>query len=140
MSKHTAVLQRLLAGGAVYFLGVSAAHMAGIKIPLLFIYFSIPSYAYQDKIISFLSFGWSLFLFTAARDPVKHRDLVRAVLIAGVVALFGLQVINSVTDFRSLAPDAHPAVFRMESLGLSVYVGALIIFYYLSKKGDRGRS
>ena len=139
MGRSTAVLKWLLLAGAVYFLGVSVAHMAGVKVPLLFVYFSVPSHAYQDRIISFLSFGWSVFLFTAAIDPVKNRDLVKAVLIAGLAAVFGLHVINSVTDFRSLSPDAHPAAFRMETFGLSVYVGALVFFYYLSKKENANR-
>jgi hypothetical protein len=139
MGRSTAVLKWLLLAGAVYFLGVSVSHMAGVKVPLLFVYFSVPSHAYQDRIISFLSFGWSVFLFTAAIDPVKNRDLVKAVLIAGLAAVFGLHVINSVTDFRSLSPDAHPAVFRMETLGLSAYVGALVFFYYLSKKENANR-
>jgi hypothetical protein len=139
MGRSTAVLKWLLSAGAVYFLGVSVAHMAGIKVPVLFVYFSVPSHAYQDRIISFLSFGWSVFLFTAAIDPVKNHDLVKAVLIAGLAAVFGLHVINSVTDFRSLSPDADPAVFRMETLGLSVYVGALVFFYYLSKKENANR-
>jgi hypothetical protein len=134
MSKHTTVLKWLLLAGAVYFLGVSAAHMTGVKVPLLFVYFSLPSHAYQDRVVSFLSFGWSVFLFTASRDPVKNRALVRAILIAGVGAIFGLNVINNVTDFHALSPEVHPAVFRMETLGLSAYVGSLIIFYYLSKK------
>ena len=139
MGRSTAVLKWLLLAGAVYFLGVSVAHMAGVKVPLLFVYFSVPSHAYQDRIISFLSFGWSVFLFTAAIDPVKNRDLVKAVLIAGLAAVFGLHVINSVTDFRSLSPDAHPAAFRLETFGLSVYVGALVFFYYLSKKENANR-
>ena len=139
MGRSTDVLKWLLLAGAMYFLGVSVAHMTGVKVPLLFIYFSVPSYAYQDRIISFLSFGWSVFLFTAAIDPVKNRDLVKAVLIAGLAAIFGLQVINSVTDFRSLSPDVHPVVFRMETLALSVYVGALVFFYYLSRKENANR-
>jgi hypothetical protein len=134
MGKMTATLKWLLLAGAIYFLGVSLAHMLGIKVPLLFVYFNLPSQVYQDRIISFLSFGWSVFLFTASRDPEKNRDAVKAVLIAGLAAIFGLNVINSATDFHALSPDVHPAVFEMETLGLSVYVGALIIFYYLSKK------
>lgn len=134
MGKRTATLKWLLFVGALYFMGVSMAHMLGIKVPLLFVYYNAPSYAYQDRIISFLSFGWSMFLFTVSRDPVKNRDAVKAVLIAGLAALFGLNVINSVTDFHALSPDIHPAVFQMETLGLSVYVGALIYLYYVSKR------
>ena len=62
-----------------------------------------------------------------------------AVVAPGLAAVFGLHVINSVTDFRSLSPDAHPAAFRLETFGLSVYVGALVFFYYLSKKENANR-
>jgi hypothetical protein len=134
MSKSVMMLKWLLLIGAVYFLAVAIVHMLGIKIPLLFVYFDVPSYGYQDRIISFLSFGWSVFLFTASRDPMKNRDAVKAILISGLGAIFGLTVINSVTDFRALSPEIKPSVFRMETLGLSAYVGTLIFYYFLSTR------
>jgi hypothetical protein len=134
MGKHTTKLKWLLLTGAVYFLGIATVHMLRIKVPLLFVYFSIPSYGYQDRIISFLAFGWSVFLFSASKDPVKNREAVKAILVAGIGALFGLHVINTVTDFRALAPAVHPLVFRIESGVLTLYFAALIFFYYLSKK------
>ena len=134
MGRNTTILKWLLLAGAIYFLGVATVHMLRIKVPLLFVYFSVPSYGYQDRIISFLAFGWSVFLFSASLDPVKNRDAVRAILIAGVGAIFGLHVINAVTDFHALSPDIRPSVFRLESRALGVYVVALIIFYFLSKK------
>lgn len=45
----------LLLAGAAYFLLVSLAHMTGFKLPGLFIYYSLPSYEYQDRIIGFLT-------------------------------------------------------------------------------------
>lgn len=45
----------LLLAGAAYFLAVSSAHMTGFKLPGLFIYYSLPSYGYQDRIIGFLT-------------------------------------------------------------------------------------
>lgn len=134
MGRNTTVLKWLLLAGAVYFLGVAIVHMLRIKVPLLFVYFSVPSYGYQDRIISFLSFGWSVFLFSASLDPVKNRDAVKAILIAGIGAIVGLHVINVVTDFHALSPDIHPSVFRIESRTLGAYVVALIIFYFLSTK------
>jgi len=134
MSKSVTMLKWLLLMGAVYFLAVALAHMLRIKIPLLFVYFDVPSYGYQDRIISFLSFGWSVFLFTTSRDPVKNRGAVKAILIAGLGAIFGLTVINSVTDFRALSPEINPSVFQMETLGMSAYVAALIYYYFLSTR------
>ncbi len=139
MNKSAMTLKWLLLTGAIYFLAVSIVHMLGIKVPLLFVYYTVPSYGYQDRIISFLSFGWSVFLFTASRDPVKNREAVKAVLIAGLAAIFGLNVINSVTDFHGLSPDIHPLVFQIETLGLSIYEAALIFFYFLSKRQDADR-
>ncbi|MDA8100785.1 MAG: hypothetical protein M0042_14305 [Nitrospiraceae bacterium] len=136
VGRHTKTLQWLLLGGAVYFLAIAAVHMLRIKVPFLFFYFSIPSYGYQDRIISFLAFGWSVFLFTAAKDPVKNNDLVKAILVAGVGALFGLHVINTVTDFRALSPAVHPRVFRIESGVVTLYVIALLVFYFFSRKEE----
>ena len=81
MRKSEITLKWLLLIGAVYFMAIAIVHMLRIKVPLLFVYFDVPSYGYQDRIISFLSFGWSSFLFTASRDPVKNRDAVKAILI-----------------------------------------------------------
>jgi hypothetical protein len=134
MSKSTATLRWLLLAGGAYFLAISIVHMLRIKVPLLFVYYDLPSYGYQDRIISFLSFGWSVFLFAAALDPVRNRDAVKAILIASLVAVSGLHVINSITDFRKLSPEIDPATFRIETLALSIYVGVLIFFYFLSTK------
>jgi len=139
ISKHTTTLRWLLLAGAVYFLSVSIAHMLEIKVPLLFIYYTVPSYAYQDMIISFLSFGWSIFLFTASYDPVRNRQLVKAILVAGIAAICGLHVINTTTDFQALSPDIRPLVFHLETIGLSVYVGSLILFSYLSRNESLDR-
>ncbi|MGO9378359.1 MAG: hypothetical protein ACLPN1_16895 [Dissulfurispiraceae bacterium] len=133
MRKSTAILKWLLLAGAVYFLAIAIAHMFRTKIPMLFVYYNVPSYGYQDRIISFLAFGWSVFLFAASVDPMNNRVAVKAVLLAGLAAVFGLNVINHVTDFQSLSPDIHPAVFRIETLALSAYEVVLIVFYFLAK-------
>jgi hypothetical protein len=52
-----------LLGGAIYFFLITIAHIFGIKTPILFIYFNVPSYIYQDMIIAFLSFGVGMFLY-----------------------------------------------------------------------------
>jgi hypothetical protein len=134
MTTRSTMLKWLLLIGALYFLAVSAAHMMRIKVPLLFVYYNVPSYDYQDRIISFLSFGWSLFLFIAARDPEENRTLVKAILVAGIAAIFGLHMINADIDFHALSPSANPSIFRWETFGLSVYVGALIFSYFLSTR------
>ena len=139
MNKSTVTLKWLLLIGALYFLAIAAAHMLGTKVPLLFVYFNVPSYGYQDKIISFLSFVWSVFFFAASLDPTNNRYAVKAILIAGIGAISGLHVINMSTDFHALSPHINPALFQIETFGLSAYVAALIFFYFLSTRENTNR-
>jgi hypothetical protein len=134
MNKNVTILKLLLLAGAAYCLAISIVHMLGTRVPLLYIYYDVPSYGYQDRVISFLSFGWSVFLFTTSRDPLKNRGAVKAVLVAGLGAIFGLTVINNVTDFHALSPGIDPSAFQMETLVLSAYVAALIFYYFLATK------
>jgi len=50
---NTQILRILLFAGIAYFCCMSLAHFFGFKVPILFIYYDTPYYAYQDKIISF---------------------------------------------------------------------------------------
>ena len=134
MSKNIQILKWSLFVGSTYFLLVAIFHMIGIKIPPFFIYYNVPSYAYQDRIISFLAFGWSVFLFTAFLNPIKNRMLIQAILIAGAGAVIGLEIINTFTDFQSLSNEINPMIFRLETLGLAIYLIWLVIFYNKSKE------
>ncbi len=120
MSKAKLMQWSLRAGG-LYFFMVAAAHMMGLKLPLLFVYYNVPSYAYQDRIISFLAFGWAVFLLSASDDPAGERRLVRAVLVAGGGAVAGLVVINLTTDFAALGPAILPRNFWLETVALLAY-------------------
>jgi hypothetical protein len=138
MSSSERMLRWLLSIGAFYFLAVAMVHMIGIKVPVLFVYYNVPSYGYQNKIIAFLAFGWSLFLFTTSRDPLNYRSAVKAILVAGISAVSGLTVINQVTDFQTLTPGIDPSIFQFETFGLSIYVGLLIYCYFLAtRQSDR---
>ena len=129
MDKNIALLKWSLLAGSVYFALVAVVHMLGIKVPGLFIYFNVPSFGYQDKIISFLSLGWSIFLYTAFLNPVKNIDLIKAILVAGMGAILGLCIINLSTDFTVLSDKINVAVFWWEVLCLGIYLTWLIFFY-----------
>jgi len=129
MSLNYRILKYSLLAGSFYFFLVSIVHFFEIKVPVLFIYFNVPSYHYQDRIISFLALGWSIFLFTAFSNPQKQDALMKAILVAGGVAVFGLFAINSSTDFKALDPTIDPIIFTFETLGLLVYLAWLVIFY-----------
>ena len=133
MNNNIRKLKLLLLSGSVYFFLVATFHMIGIKIPPFFIYYNVPSYAYQDRIISFLAFGWSVFLFTAFLNPIKNRILIQTILIAGAGAIIGLEIINTFSDFQTLSNGINPIIFRFETLGLAIYLILLLIFYNKSK-------
>lgn len=136
MRKNIRILKWSLLPGVIYFFGVGIAHFAGIKIPLLYIYFSIPSYGYQDKIISFLSFGWAIFFLTAFIHLENNMHFMKPVAIAGFGAIIGLGVINLSTNFRSLAPTSNIFVFWIELLVLSVYLIWLCVFFWRAKNSN----
>lgn len=134
MTINSRVLKWSLLAGALYFFSVSLAHLLGIKVPVLFVYFNVPSQAYQDRIISFLAFGWAVFLFSAFSDPQKQRVLIKSVLIAGAGALIGLSINNQVTDFSPLGPEIDVNVFWLETAGIFIYWLWLVIFFFRSSK------
>jgi len=134
MKKKSAILKLSLLSGAIYFFLVSTAHLSGLKIPGLYIYFDIPSYPYQDNIVAFLTLGWSIFFYTAFTDVVKNIALVKAILIAGAAAIIVLSIINIKTDFQLLNRNADINIIWLEIFILFVYWLWLVVFYFRHKK------
>jgi len=134
MKKKSSILKLSLLSGAVYFFLVSAAHLSGLKIPGLYIYFDIPSYPYQDNIVAFLTLGWSIFFYTAFTDVVKNIALVKAILIAGAAAIIVLSIINIKTDFQLLNSNVDINIIWLEIFILFVYWLWLVVFYFRLKK------
>ena len=125
--KAKRILQIVLFSGFLYFFLMAVVHTLGIKIPGLFIYFNVPSYAYQDRIISLLTFGWSAFFLKAAINPIHNRNIIQLLIIIGAVAIAGLSRINYGTDFDQLDSQINPMVFWYETGGLFLYL--LILFF-----------
>lgn len=73
-----------------YFIAMSIAHFLGIKLPILFVYYDTPFYAYQDKIIAFAVVSYIGLFFAASRD-IKTVPVALTVL--GVTVL-GLVSVN----------------------------------------------
>lgn len=74
----------------VYFIAVSFAHQLGLKVPMLFVFYNIPSERYQDLIISFLSFGWAMLFGIGFLDKELKARIQAPILISGTAAIFGL--------------------------------------------------
>lgn len=120
--------------GSFYFLFVSVAHLSGLKIPGLYIYFQIPSYTFQDNIVAFFSLGWSIFFYTAFTDTIKNIALVKAILIAGAAAIIILCLINIKTNFQLLNNYVDIKIIWLETFMLFIYWLWLVVFYFRFKK------
>ena len=79
----------LLWVGVAYFLCMATAHVTDFKVPVLFVYFDIPSTFYQNKIISFTCLTYAtLFAFAAI-----HENTAPAA-ISMLTTAFGLAHVN----------------------------------------------
>ncbi len=119
---------------AFYFLLIALAHITSTKLPLFFVYYSVPSEAYQDNIISFLSFGWGVFLATAARDPIQQLNIVRAILVAATGAVAGLSYNNATVDFASYSNDIAIWPFWVQTGIIASVTGWLLLLYLAAKR------
>ncbi len=133
MSRDVRILKWSLLGGAIYFGCVALAHAVGLKIPGLFVYFNVPSHAYQDHIIAFLAFGWATFFYVAADDPATHPLPVRAILLSSTVAILGLAGINASDDLGGFSSGVGVAPFWVQTAFLLAYLVWLFVFYRRSR-------
>ena len=83
-------LRLALWAGVAYFCCMALAHFFGLKYPILFVYYDVPFYAYQDKIISFAVVAYICLFANAA----VHRTAVPAAIVALGVTVLGLSAVN----------------------------------------------
>jgi hypothetical protein len=129
MNPEIRILKWSLFAGGIYFILISIVHLIGLKIPVLYIYFNVPSHAYQDKITAFLSFGWAVFFIQVSQDPQKYIHVVRTILIAGLAAILILSYINLSTNFYDLSPNINITPFWIQVGILTLYLIWLFIYY-----------
>ena len=111
--------------GAIYFYTVAVLHFIGFKIPMFFVYYDVESTLYQDRIISVLSFMFATFLFAGYK--LNEMALVKYILFAGSIGVFGLGINNFLTriTFR------NNTIYWIEIGLLGLYV---LVLHFLSKK------
>ena len=122
------VLKASLQAGAIYCLGVAFAHLVRVKVPGLYVYYSIPSQGYQDQVIGTLAFGWAVFLWAASGGRQTRQMLLPAVFTAGLGGVAGLTVINLSSELAALAKPIDLAVFWLETGLLAGYLGWLLMW------------
>ncbi|MGQ0698243.1 MAG: hypothetical protein ACT4PZ_08365 [Panacagrimonas sp.] len=123
------ILKICLAGGVAYFCCMSAAHFLGFKVPLLFIYWNVPSNHYQDMIISFCAFTYAVLFFAAFR----HRAVVPAALLALGGTVLGLSAVNASPALASMLDGAPTTVYWIQTAMLAGFLALLIVLHLQSK-------
>lgn len=127
------ILKWILVMGFLYFFSMSLAHLLQLKIPGLYIFYAVPSYAYQDKIISILSMGWALFYLQAALNPGGHRSIIRVLLVSGALGLFGLAAIALDPQIKMLNPQLSSHLIWLQIVLLLIYFLILLSAYKKAK-------
>ncbi|MCP4326583.1 MAG: hypothetical protein GY787_33090 [Alteromonadales bacterium] len=79
--------------GTAYFFCMAIAHYFSFKLPVLFVYYDTPFYAYQDKIISFAVCAYTALFYSAS----KHRDVALNAIIVLAITVLGLSSVNITT-------------------------------------------
>lgn len=109
---------------AGYFLCMSAAHFAGFKVPILFVYWNVPSNHYQDMIISFCALTYAILFgggaFIGGAVPLALLALAGTVL--------GLAAVNLSSDLRAQIKTASTRAYWLQTgmiAGLLAWLAAL---------------
>ncbi len=113
-----------------YFVCMSIAHFFGIKVPVLFIYYDVPFYEYQDKIISFAVVAYILLFFGA----YQNRAMAPHAIIAGFMTVLGLSSINASEALMSVLEGGSTTAYWVQTAALGLLVIWLAVFYIRSKK------
>jgi len=119
------LLRYSLAAGTLYFCCMSVAHFFSFKLPLLFVYYDTPFYAYQDKIISFAVVAYICLFFSAAR---RLAGTVAA-LVALWVTVLGLASVNLSPALHEVLGGRSTAAYWLQTGLLLAYAIWLSVLY-----------
>ena len=110
-----------------YFICMSVAHFFGLKMPLLFVYYDTPFYAYQDKIIAFAITAY-IGLFLAA---TKHRSVVPTALTVMGLTVLGLASVNLSDDLALVMTEQNNVMHYWAQTGLLGGMFLILVMIYL---------
>lgn len=113
-------------GGAAYFVCMAVAHFFGIKLPVLFVYYDTPFYAYQDKIISFAVCAYVALFYSASR----HRDVALTAIIVLALTVLGLSAVNVSSALASVLNAAQSTMpYWLQTGAITCYLIVLVVLY-----------
>ena len=120
--------------GVAYFCSMAVAHFVGLKYPLLFVYYDVPFYAYQDKIISFAVVAYVCLFANAA----LHRSGVPAAILALGVTVLGLSAVNASDALGSVLDGRSTRAYWLQTGFIAGYFALLLWLYVAAERASRG--
>jgi hypothetical protein len=86
------------------------------------VYFNVESFQYQNKIISFLAFGWATYFYVSTRFiPLGLIQEILFPVIAGALAILVLSYTNLTQEISRLSADQGTLQYWLGTLFLLVY-------------------
>jgi hypothetical protein len=105
---------------------MAIAHFFGIKVPVLFVYYDTPFYAYQDKIISFAVCAYVALFYSAS----VYRPVALNAIIVLALTVIGLSMINVSEALASvLQPEQPTFPYWLQTGAILIYLLTLVGLY-----------
>ncbi|MES9848629.1 MAG: hypothetical protein ABW145_09605 [Candidatus Thiodiazotropha sp.] len=119
--------------GVAYFCCMATAHFFGTKVPVLFVYYDTPFYAYQDKIISFAVCAYIALFYSAS----QHRSVALNAIIVLAVTVLGLSSVNLSSSLASVLEEGQSTLpYWLQTGAIAFYLVALVVLYIKDGKSS----
>ena len=119
--------------GAAYFCCMAIAHFFSIKVPILFVYYDTPFYAYQDKIISFAVCAYIALFYSAS----QHRSVALNAIIVLAITVLGLSYVNVSEALASVLQEGQSTVpYWLQTGAIAFYLVVLLVLYFKDGKNS----
>ena len=129
----------LLWAGVAYFLCMATAHVTDFKVPVLFVYFDVPSTFYQNKIISFTCLTYTiLFAFAALHGNTAPAAISMLTTALGLAHVNLSSSLREEIEKRDRSKELKPGViwyrrdtvaYWAQTVAVAVYGAVLAAFY-----------
>lgn len=106
---------------------MAVAHFFSFKVPILFVYYDTPFYAYQDKIISFAVCAYIGLFYSAS----QHRAVALNAIIVLAMTVLGLCFVNISSDLASVLQEEQPTLPYWLQTGAITFYLIILSFLYI---------
>ena len=119
--------------GVAYFGCMAIAHYFGIKVPVLFVYYDTPFYAYQDKIISFAVCAYIALFYSAS----QHRSVALNAIIVLAITVLGLSSVNCSDALAEVLQEGQSTLpYWLQTGAIAFYLLVLTMSYIKDGKNS----